>query len=228
MRQIVRYKFGTIPSKLSLELRITIDERSGPEYTSTYDGGQSTNITVFPIIVISITRSAELDENGNRVRAPWNPGDSMSITKFNIPILIRELKAIQDDMSTPDLYTYHGERLELNEEAAEKIRRVFMLGNTTLELSAVVISSDDDTKLEGIKFKINNEQSAVNLTLNELAALIYNLETLDVDNLTFQLYLTYIKNGNSTPTSISQTAKPTVDIKPLAKQQYVGSTEPLE
>ena len=33
---------------------------------------------------------------------------------------------LQEDLKITDLYTYHGKRLELNEEVASKIRRVFM------------------------------------------------------------------------------------------------------
>ena len=49
MRQIVRYRFMTIPNKLVGEMRITVDERSA-EYTAQFDGGRSTNISLFPVI----------------------------------------------------------------------------------------------------------------------------------------------------------------------------------
>ena len=51
------------------------------------------------------------------------------------------------------VHTYHGKRLELNEEVAAKIRRVFMIGNVTLELSAVVVVQQDESRVEGIKVK---------------------------------------------------------------------------
>ena len=191
MKQIVRYRFMTIPSKLTGELRITIDERSA-EYNSQFDGGRSTNIALFPIIAVAITRPNEIDEKGNKIRAPWNPNDSIGMTKFTFPIFINELKAMMRDMKIPELYTYQGNRLELNTKISEKYRHVFMLGNTAIEFSPVVITQPDETKVEGVKLKFNREESSVLLTLNELEALLYNLNSLNVDLLSLQLYKTYI------------------------------------
>lgn len=196
MKQIVRYRFMTIPSKLTGEIRITVEDRA-VEYLSVYDGGQSTSVSLSPIINLAITRPPETDENGNRVRPPWNPNDSICLTKFSLPIFLKELKGIERDMQTPELYTYHGTRLELNDEAANKVRRVFMISNTTLELTAVVIEQLDETKVEGIKMKFNNEQSTVLLTLNELTSLVYNLNALNPDQLAFQLYLTYVNRAST-------------------------------
>jgi hypothetical protein len=164
-----------------------------------------------PIINISIVRPAEIDSNGMKVRPAWNPNDTLVTTKFTLPIFITELMGIQSDMKTPELYTYQGDRLELNEEYASKIRRAFMVGNTTVELSAVVIVNSDDTRIEGIKIKFNNEQSTILLSLNELNSVVYNLTHLDADNLTLMLYTHYanksIYKAPSTQTDIIPTSK---------------------
>ena len=158
-KQVVRYQSLVIPGKLRNEVRITVDDK-GAEYVSNFDGNKSTSISLFPIVSITLTRQGETDGEGNRVRAPWNPNDNLSMTKYNLPVFLNELIGIQQGMKIPELYTYQGKRLELNEEAAQKIRRVFMIGNTTLELSPVVIIQGDDTRVEGIKMKFNNEQSS--------------------------------------------------------------------
>ena len=44
MKQIVRYRYLTIPNKLTGEIRITVDDRAA-EYSSAFDGGTSTNIS---------------------------------------------------------------------------------------------------------------------------------------------------------------------------------------
>lgn len=214
MKQNVKYRSLVIPGKLTIEVRIMIDDRGG-EYLSSFDGNKSTSVSFFPIVSITLTKPAELDDNGNRVRAPWNPNDNLGMTKFNMPIMYNNLKAIQEDMKTPELYTYHGKRLELNEEAAAKIRKVYLIGNTTIELSAVVVlNTADDSRVEGIKMKFNNEQSSVLLTLNELDSLIYNLGHMDVDSIAFLMYLNYINKPDKPKTFDASTLTPKVDIAP--------------
>lgn len=214
MKQNVKYRSLVIPGKLTIEVRIMIDDRGG-EYISSFDGNKSTSISFFPIVSMTLTKPAELDDNGNRVRAPWNPNDNLGMTKFNMPIMYNNLKAIQEDMKTPELYTYHGKRLELNEEAAAKIRKVYLIGNTTIELSAVVVlNTADDSRVEGIKMKFNNEQSSVLLTLNELDSLIYNLGHMDVDSLALLMYLNYINKPDKPKTFDASTLTPKVDIAP--------------
>lgn len=215
MKQIVRFQNMVIPGKIRSEVRITIDERNA-EYASTFEGSKTTNIVFYPIVTLSIVRTPSTDENGNKIKAPWNPNDSLGMTKYNLPILLRELKEIEKDMKIPELYTYHGKRLELNESIAEdKVRRVFMIGNVTLELSAVVIVQDDETRIEGIKMKFNNEQSSVLLTLNELTSLIHNIGNLDVDSIALMLYMNYItKPDKPTTFDSSSSQQPIVDILP--------------
>lgn len=221
MKQIVKYRCLTIPRKLSVELRIATDERNNPEFVSNFDGNRSTNVSLLPMIGITIMRPTETDESGVRIKAPWNPNDNLGMTKFTLPIFIEEFKGIKEDMKTPDLYTYHGKRLELNEEVAQKIRRVFVIGNTTLELSAVVlIKPEDESRMEGIKMKFNNEQSTVLLTLNEMNSLLYNLEHLDIDALSLLLYLNYINRPDKPKTFDTNTLTTQVDIKP--KTEFVA------
>lgn len=217
MKQVTRYQFLNIPGKMRGELRITIDSERSPEYTSINEGGTNTGLTIYPSISLAITRPPEMDDNGQRVRAPWNPNDYLPMTKFYLPIFVNELHGIITDMKIPDLYTYHGKRLELNEEIAAKIRRPFVIGNTTVELSAVVIIQDDD-RLEGVKLKFNNEQSSVLLTLNELTSLHDNLAKLDVDSISILLYLNWI-NRPDKPKSFNQLdPSPKVDIAPKASE----------
>lgn len=213
MKQIVRYRYLTIPGKLTGELRITIDDRAA-EYSSAFEGGTSTNISLYPIIGLNIIRPAETDANGNRIKAVWNPNDSIGMTKYTFPIFVNELKGIDKDMKIPDLYVYRGDRLELNQQVAEKVRRVFMIGTVTIEFSAVIIVNNDQ-QVEGIKIKFNNEQSSVLLTLNELTALKYNLEHLDIDTIVFMMYKDYCN-----PTIKHGSPNPKTDIIPPKKQNF--------
>lgn len=214
MKQYVKYQTFVVPKKIKGEIRIAIDDR-GVEYVATSpDGNKSTTINFYPIVSISITRSGEKDENGNFVKPPFNPNDTLGMTKFNLPLLVNNLKKIREDLNQKELYTYQGKRLELNETIAEKIRNPFVVGNMTVELSAVVIVQPDDTRIEGIKMKFNNEQSSVLLTINELETMIFNLDHLDIDSVSLLLYLNYITKP-SHPTSFNQsTLSADVDIKP--------------
>lgn len=213
MKQVVRYTFLTIPGKLRGELRMTVDTDRSPEYTSTTtDGSLNTGIGLYPSISLSIIRQNEMNESGQMVRAPWNPNDYLPMTKFNLPVMIDELSAIIEDLKTPDLYTYHGSRLEINEAEADKIRRPFMIGTNTVELSAAVIVKDDE-RLEGVKLKFNNEQSSIMLTLNELTSLRYNLDHLDVDSITMALYCNWMRTNNTTHSAVAP-RNVNVDIAP--------------
>lgn len=214
MKHYIRYQVLNIPDKLRCEIRINIGDRS-PEYTSESVSGRNTSITLYPIITLSITRAMEIDEEGRKMRPRINPNDMLSMTRYQLPLLIDELNHIENDMKTPELFTYQGKRLELNEEIGKKVRRVFMIGTVTLELTAVVITQQDESRVEGIKMKYNNEQSTVLLTLNDLRSLIFTLEHTDIDNVSMSLYKLF---GNSKDTKKVYTPEslqvPVVDIPP--------------
>lgn len=223
MKQIVRYRFMTIPNKLFGDIRISVDESSRVEVKSNYEGGKSTNIVLLPIISIQILRPLEVNEEGRKFRPLSSMNDSIGLTKFSYPIFLNELKAIYDGMKTPDLYSYHGNRLELNDKEAEKIRRVFAVGRSSIELKAVVIETPNDAgtseMLEGIKMKFNNEESTVLLTIREIESIIWTLENLDIDGLVLNMYLSFIDRVPY------QRNRPMVDIQPMSHS--IGSPEPV-
>lgn len=219
MKQIVRYKFLTIPRKLTGDLRLTLDNKS-VVYSNMYEGGKSTNIAFMPTAVISIMRETERADDGRFVRPPYNPNDSIPLTRYHVPLLLQEMKSLYKDMQIPEMYKYHGERLELNEGLATKARKVFVIGNTTVELVPVVIQRDESSAIEGIKMKFNNESSTVVLTLNEFYSLIYQLDKLDFDKLVTWMYDRYVDGEAKEPyqrvTKIPK--KPAiVDIEPKAR-----------
>ena len=215
MKQIVKYRILNITGKLTMEIRLTV-ENNGGEYISMRDGNRYTNVNLSPVIGLSLLKASETDENGNKIAAPWNRNDHLSMTKYNLPILYEELHGIQQDMKKPELYKYQGNRLELNEGLAEEVRRVFMISQTTVELSAVVIVQPDETRVEGIKMKLNNEQSVVLLTLNELNSLVFNIDHIDVDNTALLMFNNFVKNADSINTTTTEFnfPLPAVDIVP--------------
>ena len=212
MKQTTSYRFLNIPNKFRGDLKIIIDTDRNPEYVSNGAGGSTTSITFYPLVTLNMSRPATMDENGQRIQTPWNINDSLSMSKFNLAIFRRELKSIIESMKIPELYTYHGKRLELNESIAEKARRVFMINTTAVELSPVVITQDDD-RLEGIKVKFNNEQSTQMLTLNELTSFDDQLNNIDMDSLAMLLYLNYMRRPDR-PKSFTALNPPDVDIAP--------------
>ncbi len=213
MKQTTSYRFLNVPNKLRGELRIIIDSDKNPEYISNGINGKTTSIVFYPMITLTIIRPPSIDENGQRIQTPWNINDSLTLSKFNLPIFCKELKSIIKDMEISELYTYHGNRLELNEALAEKVRRVFMINTTTVEFSPVVIIQDED-RLEGIKLKFNNEQSSIIFTLNEITSLEYNISKLDVDSLAMLLYINYINRPDKPKNFDKLMSPPTVDIAP--------------
>lgn len=220
MRQIVRYRFMTIPSKMVGEIRITVDDKSA-EYGSLFDGGKATNITLYPVINIQLLKAStgELNDAGLKTRVPWDPNDSIGLTKFSLPIFLNELKDFQEGMKTPDLYTYIGTRLELNEEKANIVRKVFMVGQTTIEFCPIMVEQTDGTRIEAAKIKFNTEKSSVVLTLNELTAFSYNLDHLDIDSITFMMYNHYIQKDKTVYRNVKQASD--IDIAPVSKKDLV-------
>ena len=217
MKQTIRYRFLNIPRKVTGEIRITLDDRS-VEYHSQYEGGSGVSIRMTPFITLNITRPSEMDENGRYIRPPFNPNDSLTMTKFNLPVFLENLNGIIEGMKTKALYSYMGKRLELNAELAEKVRRVFTIANTIVEMAPVILLPDDESRIEGIKVKFNNENSSFSLSINEMQSLAWNLNHLDVDNLAFALYRAYA-NPAQNPMSkensyASNIPKSTVDISP--------------
>ena len=211
MKQILRYQNLIIPNKLRIETRLTIDERFKPMYSNiTEDGSMNLSLSLFPIIAISLIK-VDRDEMGKRIKAPWNPNDSLGLTKYSFPIFVNQLESLLNDLKIPELFVYHGKRLEINEEISNKIRKVFVIGSTTIELSTVVLIQDDD-RLEGVKIKFNNEQSTVLLTLNEVESLLYNLKAISPDTICLMLYTHYMKSFDEKMPV--QQNHPAVDIKP--------------
>lgn len=214
MKQIVRYRFMTVPNKLYGDVRITVDEQSRAEVKSTYEGGRSTNIVLLPMVNIQILKPFETGEDGRRFRPMSSMNDSIGLTKFSYPIFLNELKGIYDGMKTPSLYSYTGNRLELNDKEAEKIRRVFMIGRTNVELKAVVIEQPNDTgvteMLEGIKMKFNNEESTMLLTLRDIESMIWVLDKLDIDSIVLTMYTSFIDRVPYTR------SKSVIDIQPMS------------
>ncbi len=215
MKQIVRYRFLTVPSKLYADIRVTVDDTGHSETRSTYDGGKSITLMLLPMINIQLVKPLEITDDGRRHRPVPSINDSIGLTKFNLPTFISELKGIYEDMKTPDLYVYRGERLDLNDAAAEKIRRAFIVGRSGVELRAVVIEQPTENggfeRLEGIKFKINNEDSTVLLTLREIESMLWTFDHIDVDSLVLMMYTNFIERN------AYEYKKPVVDITPVAK-----------
>ena len=206
MKQVARYNFLSIPKKLRCEIRLTLDDRNKVSSTE-FEGNSYMNFHLYPLITLSIYREGSTDESGAYVKAPWNANDNLALTKFTLPIFIQELMAIQKDMKIPELYSYQSNRLELNEAVAAKVRKAFMVGTNAVEFSPVVLDQED-TKLEGVKVKFNNEDSVVYLTLNELDSLSYNLYHFDIDSTVLMLY-GQCKGGKLPPAEI---VKPKIDI----------------
>jgi hypothetical protein len=210
MKRTTRFRFLSIPNKLYCDVRISSDDKSRPDFTSIGENGISTTISLYPTVIISISHPSEFDETGRRIRTPFNPNDSLGLTKYLYPIFVRELRGFTEDMKISDLYIYHGKRLDLNDELADKIRRVFMVGNTAVEFSAVILETDD-TRMEGMKIKFNNENSTVSLTINEMDVLLYNLEHIDIDSVAMMMFRDYLNKPDKQTSNLNT---PEIDIKP--------------
>ena len=192
MKRSMKYNLLVVPNKIKIDEKIILDDQMPAEYISA--GSDIASISLFPLIAISITRPFEIDEDGIKKRPPWNPNDNLPLTKFTFPIFVRELKELCSDLRIKELYHYSGgNRLELNEDLAEKVTKTFKVGNNSVQLKPVVIALPDDSRVEGAKLKINNEDSVVLLTVNELDSVLFTLTHTAVDQIALVLFERYNK-----------------------------------
>lgn len=193
MKRSLKYNLLVVPNKIKVDEKIILDDQMPAEYTSL--NNDVVSLSLFPLITISITRPFELDESGVKKRPPWNPNDSLPMTKYSLPIFVRELKELCSDLRIKELYNYTNRRLELNEDLAEKVTKTFKVGNNGVQLKPVVIALPDDTRVEGAKLKINNEDSVVLLTVNELDSLLFTLCRSNYDQVALMLFSQYCRDG---------------------------------
>jgi hypothetical protein len=224
MKQQVKYQLVSVPGKLRFELKLFMDDSNDKtEFISNINGDKYTTVSLYPIMSLTIIRLGELNESGIRTKVPYNPNDTLSMGRYNYPIFVNELNTIHKDFKTPELYSYTNKRLEMNEELASKFRRVFMVGNTVVEMVPVVIIQPDENKVEGVKIKFNNEQSSVLLTLNDMESLLFTMERVNIDSITMDLYNSYIKTGvkNHTVDASSFAGAKKVDIDIIPKDNTI-------
>ena len=103
MKQVLRYQALTVPGKLRVEVRLIVDDR-GVESHFAGDSSQNVSISPRPFIVANIIRPTETDENGQRMRAPWDPADSLSMTKYTLPIFLEELRSRSCTLTTVNVW----------------------------------------------------------------------------------------------------------------------------
>ena len=232
MKKTAKARVLIIPSKLTVDISVTFDsersQRFGTgEIVSDYNGDIYTTLNLAPLIILAITRTGEMDENGVRQRPAYNQGDRLAMTRYQLPIFINALDRTYESLKIPEMFSYVSKRLTVNEELAEKARRVFAIGTyTTVELVPVVILQPDETRIEGIKVKFNNEDSTVLLTLNDVESLLFNLKTMNVDSTVMMLYRNYLSGSTATAATQRLPQQPrTVDIKPKADEFYLPEEE---
>lgn len=222
MKRQVRYKVMTITGKLNLEIRLTVDDSrtsrfGGNESTFSANGDTYTSLNLFPIIALNIVRRSQVTEEGQIQRPAFNPNDTLGMSRYHVPIFLSELERAFESLKVPDMYSYVSKRLTVNEELAERHRRVFSIGMTVVEMTPVVISQPDETKVEGIKLKFNNEESTVLLTINDIEALLFTLRTVEIDTIVLTMHMEYLRTGSSNidPSKVPSINRgPIVDIVP--------------
>jgi hypothetical protein len=222
MKRQVRYRVMTITGKLNLEIRLIVDDSrisrfGGNESTFNANGDIYTSLNLFPIISLNIVRRSQVTEEGQIQRPAFNPNDSLGMSRYHLPVFLSELEKAFESLKVPDMYSYVSKRLTVNEELAERHRRVFSIGMTVVEMTPVVISQPDETKVEGIKLKFNNEESTVLLTINDIEALLFTLRTMEIDTIVLTMHMEYLRTGSSNidPSKVPSINRgPIVDIVP--------------
>lgn len=191
-RQYIRYRVLNIPWKLNISMRISVDHRN--EYRHSDDSRDSISLTLYPTLDLQIIHTRPIDS----LEAPkvWNPNDTLSLSKFTLPIFIHELKLVCEAIKIQEMFVYTNDRLDINPKLAEEKRRIFQASSTFfVEIIPSVV--DEDKRVEGIRFTFNKEPSVFYLNLIEVESLMYTLQSVNFDILALQMYDMYHKTGST-------------------------------
>lgn len=224
MKKQIKYHILSIPNKLTFDIKLTLDENNKGIFTSNINDVSYTTLNLFPMITLGIIRPPVIGDDGIKMKAPYNPNDAIVLGRYIYPKFVCCLEDIYNGMKIPELYSYTDKRLELNDEIAEKIRKVFVVGTTMtnmIELAAVVIVQPDESRVEGIKMKFNNEASSVLLTLNDMESLLFTMKFIDIDSIVMHMFQHYLRNNTSNEININRSNIPIPNIDILVPKDGI-------
>lgn len=201
----------TLPfSKLSLKLHIKLmnenhqGELEGFHKEFTFNGKEYLSLNVFPILTLEM-----MDKTDG-----WKPDKTIILTQRNIFYLIQSLKKINKAIYKEDMFVYD-ERNELMvyKDMAEKhTERVYKLGNHKLLLKPSVVYSPQEEAYEGIVMYFNNTNNVVQVNLDDLNALIYTLDKIDLFTYSQHMLNYYVYSMNNPDKIQKEKSKKTVNI----------------
>lgn len=162
-----------------------------------YAGSEYLKMAPNPYLTIDISKSS--DDKGDG----YNPNSRVNINKFALFDFKLKIKEALDDFRTfQDLFFTQNDKLYVNKQIATKQAKIIpTLGKTIYIRHNVVYDQESiDKEYEGVTFYINDPSNFCNLTYKELQYLYYEIDQVNMNQLTLELYIIYLlermKNEN--------------------------------
>lgn len=164
----------------------------------------------------------------------WARDKSIVLTGTNLVQLIRGLKILITRMSTGEMFAMTKDTKEIiaySDKVKENIVVVDNLGNNQIiTMIPSVVYDDENVSYEGATFFINRKEYALQLTIDQIDALYYMLQNIDIFTYS-QLMVNYFvasQNGNPvqpvTKTPVQYKKKHPFDNIPPMETEMIKST----
>jgi len=145
-----------------------------------YNNNEYIKISPHPFLSIDIGGKKEYDYNNN-----------FTLNQRDLFLFIMNLKsAIADFTNHKDLFLIDNDEVVVNKELAQSIKKVFRTTRKTLLIEhAPVLRGENDNLItyEGVILAVNHLENFTTFTYAELKYLLWELEKIDMINLSLQL-----------------------------------------
>lgn len=152
-----------------------------------YNMGDTSGFNISPISYITIDISKTMDKNDS-----WDAGSRFNLNKMNLFKFISKIKHMKYVMYKEEkLYYIQDGRLQLNCDIANKYTDHMITSNHTLEFRHCVVYDEEnkEQEYEGISIQIMGTGNYVLLSNFEMDYLLYELEHIDMHNLSLNLII---------------------------------------
>lgn len=196
--------------KLRIRFHVKIDSDNHKEF----DFNQKTYTAITYPSFITLENMNNTNQNDST--------KSIMITEKNIFSLITALNSMKNKLYNENLYIIENKKLVLlNDVAVKNTVTTQLYGGGIIAMKPSIVYDENDNQYEGVTLFINNTGNAIDLTIDELEAVLYCVTKVDFftySQLIINYFIYYYKvdTDNSHPVTTSSanskyTNKPNID-----------------
>lgn len=170
------------------------------DFNNIFDYGENTYLKMDHLIFLTL----EISDEG-----PWDKSKNLVITSRNLYQVQQALRTMVNTLRNGDIYkarkkmnndgSSYMELFIYTEDVKNNSMVIKLLGdsNNRLGIQPCIIVDECETQHEGVRLLINKQINAVDITLEELEALYYNIAKVDLfmyGQSLINYYMTHIKD----------------------------------